>query len=346
MQMSNRIDAARLLPIVMGVALGSALLAALALLLSGRTAGDLVRKREQTAELAALSQNMPLQAGAAVRGSAPAFDALADSRLRLDARARGKRARPGFRQHRRGLDRHARAVAVGARWARSCAQGAAGRRGGARAHATAPHRAREYSQGLRSAAAGISATVRALRASCPGGRPGSVGARGRHRAGRGGIAPPDRQPRLHGPRHGRTRRRAQRARHRARAARRVGRRSPPFHRLPERAGPGARSDRARRPARADAGGAQRAGRERHRALRRARGLPAVRRRHPGLACAPLAAAVLHHHHPACARLCRAPATVARQPAARPPISRPARTSGTSRPSCGCSTSCRAWPTAT
>src|SRR6185503_4913137 len=37
MQMSNRIDAARLLPIVMGVALGSALLAALALLLSGRT---------------------------------------------------------------------------------------------------------------------------------------------------------------------------------------------------------------------------------------------------------------------------------------------------------------------
>jgi hypothetical protein len=83
MQMSNRIDAARLLPIVMGVALGSALLAALALLLSGRTAGDLVRKREQTAELAALSQNMPLQAGAAVRGSAPAFDALADSRLRL-----------------------------------------------------------------------------------------------------------------------------------------------------------------------------------------------------------------------------------------------------------------------
>jgi hypothetical protein len=43
--MSNRLDAARLLPIVMGVALGSALLAALALLLSGRTAGELVRER-------------------------------------------------------------------------------------------------------------------------------------------------------------------------------------------------------------------------------------------------------------------------------------------------------------
>src|SRR5262245_56843892 len=83
MSMSNRIDAARLLPIVMGVALGSALLAALALLLSGRTAGELVRKREQQAELVALSQNMPLQAGAAVRGSAPAFDSLAESRVRL-----------------------------------------------------------------------------------------------------------------------------------------------------------------------------------------------------------------------------------------------------------------------
>ena len=81
--MSNRIDAARLLPIVMSVALGSALLAALALLLSGRTAGELGRQREQRAELAALSQNMPLQAGAAVRGSAPAFDALAESRLKL-----------------------------------------------------------------------------------------------------------------------------------------------------------------------------------------------------------------------------------------------------------------------
>src|SRR5262245_40708548 len=80
--MSNRMDAARLLPMVMGVALGSALLAALALLLSGRVSGDLVRKREQQAELAALSQNMPLQAGAAVRGSAPAFDALAASRQR------------------------------------------------------------------------------------------------------------------------------------------------------------------------------------------------------------------------------------------------------------------------
>src|SRR4029453_817445 len=81
--MNNRMDAARLLPMVMGVALGSALLAALALLLSGRGSGDMVRKREQQAELAALSQIMPLHAGAAARGSAPAFDALAESRQRL-----------------------------------------------------------------------------------------------------------------------------------------------------------------------------------------------------------------------------------------------------------------------
>ena len=83
--MTNRMDAARLLPIVMAVALGSALLAALALLLSAQTGGALARERVQQAELASLSQNMPLQAGAAVRGSAPAFDALAESRLRLSS---------------------------------------------------------------------------------------------------------------------------------------------------------------------------------------------------------------------------------------------------------------------
>ena len=83
MEMSNRIDAARLLPILMGIALGSALLAALALLLSGRTASEQAQQRQQHAELAALSQNIPLQAGAAVRGSGPAFDALAESRLQL-----------------------------------------------------------------------------------------------------------------------------------------------------------------------------------------------------------------------------------------------------------------------
>ena len=80
------------------------------------------------------------------------------------------------------------------------------------------------------AAAGIRAAVRALRAACPGGRPGPVRAGRRHGAGRGGIAPTDRQPRLHGPRHGRTGRRAQRARHRTRASRRRGRRPAADHR--------------------------------------------------------------------------------------------------------------------
>jgi twitching motility protein PilJ len=84
MDTSNRIDAARLLPVAIGVALASALLAGLALIFVGKTAGDRARFRESFATLSALSQNIPLQAGAAVRGSAPAFDALADSRSRLE----------------------------------------------------------------------------------------------------------------------------------------------------------------------------------------------------------------------------------------------------------------------
>jgi twitching motility protein PilJ len=80
----NRIDAARLLPVMIGVALASALLAGLALIFVAKSAGDRARFRESFATLSALSQNIPLQAGAAVRGSAPAFDALADSRQRLE----------------------------------------------------------------------------------------------------------------------------------------------------------------------------------------------------------------------------------------------------------------------
>jgi twitching motility protein PilJ len=82
--MINRLDAARAQPVLLGVALASALLAALALLLSGRALTQQAQLREHVAVLASLSQNIPLQAGAAVRGSAPAFDALADSRARLE----------------------------------------------------------------------------------------------------------------------------------------------------------------------------------------------------------------------------------------------------------------------
>jgi len=82
--MTNRIDAARLQPLLLGVALGAALLAALALLLTGRAMQQESQLREHMASLTSLAQNIPLQAGAAVRGSAPAFDALAASRARLD----------------------------------------------------------------------------------------------------------------------------------------------------------------------------------------------------------------------------------------------------------------------
>ena len=74
--MTNRLDAARLQPVLLGVALAAAVLAALALLLSGRTMQQQTQLREHVADLTALAQNIPLQAGAAVRGSAPAFDAL------------------------------------------------------------------------------------------------------------------------------------------------------------------------------------------------------------------------------------------------------------------------------
>jgi len=82
--MINRLDAARLQPVLLGVALAAALLAALALLLSGRSATREGQLREHVAALSSLSQNIPLQAGAAVRGSAPAFDALAGSRAKLE----------------------------------------------------------------------------------------------------------------------------------------------------------------------------------------------------------------------------------------------------------------------
>ncbi len=82
--MSNRFDAARLQPLLLGVALASALLAAFALTFSGRSGDQQAQLREHVATLGSLSQNIPLQAGAAVRGSAPAFDALADSRARLE----------------------------------------------------------------------------------------------------------------------------------------------------------------------------------------------------------------------------------------------------------------------
>jgi len=82
--MTNRFDAARLQPLLIVIALVAAVIAALVLLLAGRGAGQQAEAREQAVTLAALVQNIPLQAGAAARGSAPAFDALAESRARLE----------------------------------------------------------------------------------------------------------------------------------------------------------------------------------------------------------------------------------------------------------------------
>ncbi len=82
--MTNRFDAVRLQPILIRVALVAAALAALALLVFGRAVSQQAQLGEHVATLSALSQNLPLQAGAAVRGSAPAFDALAGSRAQLE----------------------------------------------------------------------------------------------------------------------------------------------------------------------------------------------------------------------------------------------------------------------
>ena len=84
--MTKRLEAARLQPALIRVALVAAVLAVAALVFSGRMASQQAQVREHLAELSALSQNVPLQAGAAVRGSAPAFDALAESRARLERR--------------------------------------------------------------------------------------------------------------------------------------------------------------------------------------------------------------------------------------------------------------------
>ncbi len=81
--MTNRLDAPRLQPALIVVALVATVIAAATLLLSGQASRQQSQLRGHEATLASLSQNIPLQAGAAVRGSAPAFDALAESRASL-----------------------------------------------------------------------------------------------------------------------------------------------------------------------------------------------------------------------------------------------------------------------
>jgi twitching motility protein PilJ len=81
--MTNRLDASRLQPLLILIALAAATVAAVVMLVSGYATRQQSELTRHAASLAALTQNIPLQAGAAARGSAPAFDALAESRSQL-----------------------------------------------------------------------------------------------------------------------------------------------------------------------------------------------------------------------------------------------------------------------
>jgi twitching motility protein PilJ len=87
--MTNRLDADRLQPTLIRMALVAAALAALALVLQWRYEGGQAGRDAELATLSGLAQGIPLQAGAAVRGSGPAFDSLAASRARLDGLVAG-----------------------------------------------------------------------------------------------------------------------------------------------------------------------------------------------------------------------------------------------------------------
>ena len=208
--MTNRIDAARLQPMLLGVALVAALLAAVALLLSGRAMQQQAQLREHMSSLTALAQNIPLQAGAAVRGSAPAFDALAASRARLERvideidagkSAVGLLSSPSARVlgSERGwpaLLEQSQAVLDGRDAALQAQKAAASVREATPAVAVDGSRCAE-GDGSRPSRCRES-QLRALRAARAGDRPGPHRACRRHGRGRGGVAPPHRQPRVHG----------------------------------------------------------------------------------------------------------------------------------------------------
>ena len=83
--MINRLDADRLQPTLIRVALVAAALAALVLALQWQFADGRAGREAVVTTLSGLAQGMPLQASAAARGSAPAFDALAVSRAQLES---------------------------------------------------------------------------------------------------------------------------------------------------------------------------------------------------------------------------------------------------------------------
>ena len=81
--MTNRLDAARLHPLTVRVAIAATVLAALAMLAQWQLGGRAAARASQGSTLAALAETLPLQAASAAGGTVASFDALADSRARL-----------------------------------------------------------------------------------------------------------------------------------------------------------------------------------------------------------------------------------------------------------------------
>ncbi|MFO1408089.1 MAG: methyl-accepting chemotaxis protein [Steroidobacteraceae bacterium] len=81
--MTNRLDAARLQPLALRVAIAAAVLAAVALLAQWQYGGRASERAASGATLAALAQSIPLEAAAAARGGEKSFDDLAASRAAL-----------------------------------------------------------------------------------------------------------------------------------------------------------------------------------------------------------------------------------------------------------------------
>ena len=81
--MTNRLDAARLHPLTVRVAIAATVLAALAMLAQWQLGGRAAARTSQGTTLAALAETLPLQAASAAGGTVASFDALADSRARL-----------------------------------------------------------------------------------------------------------------------------------------------------------------------------------------------------------------------------------------------------------------------
>ena len=81
--MTNRLDAARLHPLTVRVAIAATVLAALAMLAQWQLGGRAAARAGQGTTLAAMAETLPLQAASAAGGTVASFDALADSRARL-----------------------------------------------------------------------------------------------------------------------------------------------------------------------------------------------------------------------------------------------------------------------